>query len=205
LKKRHFIHPEKLFAQDNAAARPTASRATRRLPQPHLGSHYHTSQPETCSLPSCQTSHPISAPHQFPPPWALGGRLLLAPQSLFLRQRWPTPKHSFQSKAAARIYINRIVTFSFPMEGSSFLPAPAKESLSFTGPYIILKDGPLQKLGFPSISFQLSAVPACSRGTMIYHSPESAERVSSLEVPAENAALQLLRCCQRLLPRGTQD
>lgn len=114
------------------------------------------------------------------------------------------PKHSFQGKPAARIYINRILTFSFPMEGSSFLPALAKESLSVTKSYIILKDGPLQKLKFPSIYFQLSAVPVCSRGTMIYRSPEPAEQLSSLEVPAENAALQLLLCCQRLLPKGTQ-
>lgn len=90
------------------------------------------------------------------------------------------------------------------MEGSSFLPALAKESLSVTKSYIILRDGPLQKLNFPSIYFQLSAVPVCSRGTMIYHGPEPAEQLSSLEVPAENAALQLLLCCQRLLPKGTQ-
>lgn len=90
------------------------------------------------------------------------------------------------------------------MEGSSFLPALAKESLSVTKQYIILKDGPLQKLNFPSIYFQLSAVPACSRGTMTYHSPEPAEQLSLLEVLAEKAALQLLLCCQRLLPKGTQ-
>lgn len=82
------------------------------------------------------------------------------------------PKHSFQGKPAAWVYINKLLTFSFPMEGSSFLLALAKESLSVTKPYIILKDGSLQKLNFPSIYFQLSAVPACSRGTMIYHSPQ---------------------------------
>lgn len=114
------------------------------------------------------------------------------------------PKHSFQGKAAAWIFINRIVTFSFPMEGSSFLPALAKESLSVTKSYIILKDGPLQKLNIPSIYFQHSAVPACSRATIIYHRSEPAEQLSLLEVPAENAALQLLLCCQRLLPKGTQ-
>lgn len=99
------------------------------------------------------------------------------------------PKHGFQSGPAARIYINGIVTFSFPMEGSSFLPALAKESLSVTKPYIILKDGPLQKLHFPSIYYQLSAVPVCSRGTMIYHSPKPAE-----QLPRWKSRLRML-CC----------
>lgn len=113
-------------------------------------------------------------------------------------------KHSFQGRPAAWIYTNRIVTFSFPMEGSSFLPALAKGSLSVTKLYINLKDSPLQKQNFPSIYFQLSAVPACSRGTMIYHSPQPAEQFSLLEVPAENATLQLLLCCQRPLPKDMQ-
>lgn len=86
----------------------------------------------------------------------------------------------------------------------SFLPTLAQESLSVTKPCIILKDGPLQKPNFPSIYCQLSIVPACSRGTTIYHSPEPAKQLSSLEILAENVALQLLLCCQRLFPKGMQ-
>lgn len=85
-----------------------------------------------------------------------GGSFPLVPHSLFLGLRQPMPKLRFQGKPAAGTI--GTVPFSFPMEGKSFLPALAKESLSVTKPYIILKDGPLQKLNFPSIYFQLSAV-----------------------------------------------
>lgn len=112
------------------------------------------------------------------------------------------PEHSSQGKPAAWIYTYRIVMFSFPMEGSSLLPVLANESLSLTKQYIILKDSPLQKQNFLSIYFCLSAVPVCSRGTMIYPSPQPAEQFSLLEVPAENTTLQLLLCHQRPLPKG---
>lgn len=91
-----------------------------------------------------------------------------------------------------------------PNGTQQFSPSLAMESLSVTKPYIILKDGPLQKLDLPSIYFQLFAILECSRGTMIYHSPKPAEQLSSLEVPAENAILQLLLHCQRLRLKGTQ-
>lgn len=91
-----------------------------------------------------------------------------------------------------------------PNGTQQFSPSPS-EGISFCYKAIHHPERwPLQKLKFPSIYFQLSAVPACSRGTMIYRSPEPAEQLSSLDVPAENAALQLLLCCQRLLPKGMQ-